>query len=479
MIRDLNPYGEYKSGPSWIGNVPSHWQVLPNRGLFTEVKERDHPDEEMLSVTITRGVIRQGTLLADSSKKDSSNLDKTAYKLVQPGDIAYNKMRAWQGAVGASVYRGIVSPAYVVMRPRDKNNSRYFHYLLRTPAFAKEAERWSYGITSDMWSLRPEHFRMIYCPCPSPEEQSAIVRFLDYADRRIRRSIRAKRKLIKLLDEQRRVIIHKAVTRGLDPNVRFKPSGIPFVLEVPAHWGMSRVRNVAHMLVSNVDKKSEDGEVRVRLCNYVDVYKNERITRSITFMTATAAQAEINRFTLRVGDVVITKDSELWNDIAVPALVEYEAPDLVCGYHLAILRPRASALSGAFLLRLLQSPMIATQFYVAANGVTRYGLSHDAIKSAILPLPPLPEQSVIVRHLDKATADTTAAIARATREISLLHEYGIRLTADLVTGKFDVREAVARLPETVEESEISEEIVPIADLENEADGQPIPEESEV
>src|SRR5262249_43067047 len=159
----LKPYPKMKdSGVPWLGQVPEHWPVVPNRALFTEIKERERPDEQMLSVTITRGVVRQSALLEESSKKDSSNLDRSAYKLVQPGDIAYNKMRAWQGAIGVSSFRGIVSPAYVIVRPRDASSAIYFHHLFRTPMFAKEAERWSYGITSDMWSLRPEHFKMIY-----------------------------------------------------------------------------------------------------------------------------------------------------------------------------------------------------------------------------------------------------------------------------------------------------------------------------
>ena len=182
MIANPIPYPKMKnSGVPWLGEVPEHWDILPNRVLFGEVKERDHPEEPMLSVTITKGVIRQRALLADSSKKDSSNQDKSAYKLVRLGDIAYNKMRAWQGAIGVSDYQGIVSPAYVVERPRKGTSSRYLHYLLRTPAFAKEAERWSYGITSDMWSLRPEHFKMIYGCLPPLPEQAAIVRFLDHA----------------------------------------------------------------------------------------------------------------------------------------------------------------------------------------------------------------------------------------------------------------------------------------------------------
>ena len=251
MIADLKPYPAMKdSSVPWLGEVPEHWDVLPNRAVFNEVKERHRPDAEMLSVTITKGVIRQHALLEDSSKKDSSNQDKSAYKLVRPGDIAYNKMRAWQGAVGVSEYEGIVSPAYVVQRPREGVAPRYLHYLLRTPAFAKEAERWSYGITSDMWSLRPEHFKMIYSCLPPLPEQAAIVRFLDHADRRIRRYIRAKQKLIKLLEEQKQAIIHRAVTRGLDPNVRLKPSGVEWLGEVPEHWEVAPLKALRLSLAS-------------------------------------------------------------------------------------------------------------------------------------------------------------------------------------------------------------------------------------
>ena len=179
MIADLKPYAEYKeSGLPWVGQVPGHWEVIPNRALFNEVKDRNHPDEEMLSVTITKGIVKQKALLEGSSKKDSSNLDRSAYKLVQPRDIAYNKMRAWQGAIGASALRGIISPAYVVMRLRSADDvPSYFHHLYRTPQFAKEAERWSYGITSDMWSLRPEHFKMIYSPEPPPRSRRRLCGF--------------------------------------------------------------------------------------------------------------------------------------------------------------------------------------------------------------------------------------------------------------------------------------------------------------
>ena len=449
---NIKSYPNYKpSGIEWIDDVPVHWEVLPNRAIFVEVNEQNWPDEQMLSVTIVNGVIRQEELLENTSKKDSSRLDKAAYKLVQPGDIAYNKMRAWQGAVGASEYRGIISPAYVVQRPRNGNNSHYLHHLLRTPAFSKEAERWSYGITSDMWSLRPEHFKMIYTCVPPLPEQTAIVRFLDHADRRIQHYIRVKQKLIALLEEQKQAIIDQAVTGQIDVRTgqlypAYKPSGVEWLGDVPVHWEVRRLRTVAEMRVSNVDKHTKEDELPVRLCNYVDVYQNDCITQGIPFMKATASQDEIERFRLKQGDVLITKDSEAWDDIGVPALVTEPADDLISGYHLALLRPLSQML-GTYLARTLQSKAVARQFHISAKGVTRYGLTHAGIQLVNLPLPPLSEQTAIVAYLDKTIAAIDTSISRTFRQMELLQEYRPRLIADVVTGKLDVREVAAELPE--------------------------------
>lgn len=179
---------------------------------------------------------------------------------------------------------------------------------------------------------------------------------------------------------------------------------------------------MADLRVSNVDKHEKDDEVPVRLCNYVDVYKNDRITERIPFMRATAAEAEVERFRLRRGDVLITKDSETWTDIGVPALVEYEAPDLVSGYHLALLRPLPGRMQGAFLLRVLQSADVAHQFHVRATGVTRFGLSHADIRSVLVPVPPLAAQGAVVRFLDQADRRIRLAIRAKQKLIALLTE---------------------------------------------------------
>jgi len=233
VTRGLDPNVRLKpSGIPWLGDVPEGWEVLPCRALFAEVREREAPQEELLSVTIRNGVIPQKQLLENSSKKDSSNLDKTKYKLVLPGDIAYNKMRAWQGAFGASAYRGIISPAYVVQRPRAGALSQYYHYLLRTPSFAKEAEKWSYGIVSDMWSLRPEHFRLIYCPKPPEAEQKAICEHLEIATRDIVCAIHTVEREIALIQEFRTRLTADAVIGKLD--VRAASASLPDTAEPEA-----------------------------------------------------------------------------------------------------------------------------------------------------------------------------------------------------------------------------------------------------
>ena len=218
-----------------------------------------------------------------------------------------------------------------------------------------------------------------------------------------------------------------------------KDSGVPRLGKVPEHWNVRRLRNVAEMRVSNVDKRTEGNEQPVRLCNYVDVYKNDRIREPMAFMRATATMHEIGRFRIHVGDVLITKDSEAWNDIGVPALVEVTADDLICGYHLALLRPFAHLLIGGYLFRALQSTSIAYQFHVVASGVTRYGLSHAAIKSIWLPLPPLPEQAAIVRFLDHADRRIRRYIRATQKLIKLLEEQKQAMIQRVVTGQIDVR----------------------------------------
>ena len=228
----------------------------------------------------------------------------------------------------------------------------------------------------------------------------------------------------------------------MKPYPNMKDSGIEALGKVPAHWDVLRLRNVTEMRVSNVDKHSRQSEDEVRLCNYVDVYKNDRIRAGMPLMRATATADEIERFSLHSGDVLITKDSEVWNDIGVPALVEETEetnPRVVSGYHLALLRPYPERTDSGYLFRSLQSTAIASQLHVQANGVTRFGLTRGAIKAVRMPLPPLREQASIVRFLDHADRHIQRYIRARQKLIALLSEQKQAVIHEAVTGQIDIR----------------------------------------
>lgn len=242
----------------------------------------------------------------------------------------------------------------------------------------------------------------------------------------------------------------------LKPYPEYKDSGVEWLGDVPVGWEVRRQGAMANLRVSNVDKHVVEGEEPVRLCNYVDVYKNDLIEPGMRFSKGSARAEEVSQFQLIAGDVVITKDSESWEDIASPALVTHTEENLICGYHLAILRPLAG-ISGSYLLRVTQSEPVADQYRVAAKGVTRFGLTHGGIRTVRIPVPPKEDQAVIVRYLDDvdsriqrliAAKERMAgdATAQSQRRTGLLVEYRTRLISDVVTGRLDVREAVANPP---------------------------------
>ena len=231
----LKPYLEYRdSGVPWLGEVPKHWKVQKLRTIMKGVTERNRPDLPLLSVVREKGVI-----LRDITEKGENHNfiqdDLSNYKVVREGQFVMNKMKAWQGSYGVSRYNGIVSPAYFVFDIHLVEGS-YFHSAIRYKAYVPLFTQASDGVRIGQWDLSQVRMKEIPFFIPSLAEQSAIVRFLDHMDRRIRRNILAKQKLIKLLEEYKQVIIHRAVTRGLDPTVPLKPSGVDWLGEVPKHW---------------------------------------------------------------------------------------------------------------------------------------------------------------------------------------------------------------------------------------------------
>jgi len=193
------------------------------------------------------------------------------------------------------------------------------------------------------------------------------------------------------------------------------------------------LKRMAHIELSNIDKKTVEGEAPVRLCNYVDVYKNENITADLDFMIASASFEQIDRLTLNRGDVIITKDSETPDDIGVPALVADCLEDVVCGYHLALLKMRSGVASGSYVARTMQSNYLRAQFATGAVGMTRFGLGKYEIENAILPNPPIAEQACIANFLNQETAKIDTLVAEQRRLVELLKEKRQSVISNAVT----------------------------------------------
>jgi type I restriction enzyme S subunit len=218
---------------------------------------------------------------------------------------------------------------------------------------------------------------------------------------------------------------------------RYKPSGVEWLGQIPEHWDIRKLKHISSIQFSNVDKHTVEGEKPVRLCNYVDVYRHDFITADLNFMEATAPPAQIAKFALSAGDVIITKDSEAWDDIAVPAYVSSEMHDVLCGYHLAQIRPDPNWADGKYLFRAFCSRGINDQFRVAATGITRYGLGKYWLDNGLFLVPPVEEQRAIAAYLDRETERLDALMEKKQRQIELLQKKRAALISHAVTRGLD------------------------------------------
>ncbi len=433
MGMKLKRYKEYKdSGVEWLGEIPKGWEVKPG---FTVIKERLEKniglkEKQVLSLSYGRIIIKTEDKLTGLVPESFET-----YQIVYPNDIIIRPTDLQNDKVslrtGFSNHRGIITSAYINLRVEKDYYPYYIYLFLHTLDITKIIYGLGSGLRQNLSFLDLKRFPFLLPPL---SEQKQIADYLDQKTAQIDKAIAQKEQIIELLKERKQILINKAVTRGLNPHAPLKDSGIDWIGKIPEHWEARRLKNTVKMIVSNVDKHIKKTEEQIRLCNYVDVYKNDVIVEEIPFMVASATEDEIKRYKISINDVIITKDSEDWRDIGIPAWVKYEADDLICGYHLAILRPQHKLFSG-YLFRLLQSINVKTQFSVKANGVTRCGLSHNAILDSWIILPPLSEQKQISGYLEEKCTKITTAITQKHLEIEKLKEYKATLIDSAVTGK--------------------------------------------
>lgn len=448
MTRDLKPYDSYlDSSLPWLGQIPSHWMVRRGKMLFRCVDVRSIAgSEELLTVSSEHGVIPRRTAKVTMFKAESY----AGYKLCWPGDLVINSLWAWGRGLGVSKNHGIVSSAYGVYRLRDTNTvlPRFIHELVRSVPFNWELKVRSKGIWISRLQLTDETFLDAPFPIPPIEEQASIVRFIKHTDHQIKQHIRVKRKLIALLNEQKQVIIHQAVTRGLNPNVQLKSSGVGWLGDVPEHWDVVALRfRYSQCLGKMLDSKRVLGVHSLQYLRNTDVQWDRINTSDLPMMDI--APGEYERYTVRFGDLLVCEGGE------VGRCAIWTSDHQTCGFQKAIHRLRPYSTNRdlpRFLYYILRAAAQIGAF-IDGHESTIPHLTGDKLRSHRFQFPDLSEQVTIVAHLDMESATIDKAVESAQHEIELLLELRTRLISDVVTGKLDVREAAAQLADLSETEE--------------------------
>jgi len=424
-------YPSYRdSGLPWLGKIPEHWDVRRNGRLFAERVETGFEELPILEVSLRTGVrVRD----MENGARKQQMADRSKYKRAAKGDVAYNMMRMWQGAVGVAPVDGLISPAYVVARPFPEVDPRFYTYLFRTSDYMREVNKFSRGIVSDRNRLYWDEFKQMPSAFPPTEEQTRIADFLDDHGRRTTRLIRNKRRLIGLLNEQKQAIINHAVTRGLNPNAPMKPTGIDWMPEVPAHW---EVKPLKHWLRERAKALSDKTPPEYEF-DYLDIScvgtgflaaKPERMK----FENAPSRARQI----VQKGDTIL---STVRTYLKAIYFIEDEWPDLIASTGFAVLRP-VETLEPRLLGYVLQSSSFIERVIRASIGVAYPAISEGRLCTLHVAFPPdLAEQKAILDHIASETAAFDKAIEKSQSEISLIREYRERVIADVVTGKLDVR----------------------------------------
>ena len=436
-VNGLRPYPAYRdSGVEWLGKVPEHWEVRRTKTVLKQRTEKGFPNEPLLAATQTKGVVRKEQY---ENRTVLALKDLHLLKLVQVGDFVIS-LRSFQGGIEFARERGIISPAYTVLFPVQSEDHGYLAHLFKSAPYVENLSLFVTGIRQGQ-NIDYAKLGRSRLPLPPTREQRAIARFLEAADRRIRRYIRAKERLIELLQERKRALIHEAVTGRTDvstgqPYPAYKDSGVEWLGKVPQHWEVKRLKYLTRFVNGFAFKPSEwrdEGTPIIRIenlnggnaFNYTD---RTDLPDELLIQTGDIVFAWSGNRGTSFGSFRWDRDFDGWLNQHIFKLTEYA---LCRGYFFHLLRA------------------VTKKVEDNAHGII--GLVHitkPALGAIAVPVAPAEEQAFIAAGLDEKLAKIDRAARQAVTQIRLLEEYRTRLIADVVTGKLDVREAAARLPGT-------------------------------
>ena len=484
MINSLKPYPAMKdSGVEWLRDAPEHWDTSKIKGLarpgYKTFVDGDWIESPYITTDGIR-LIQTGNIgTGEYREKGFRYISEETFTNfccteIKPGDILICRL-------GEPVSRACLAPQLgkrmitsvdvCILKARENIHAKFLVYSMSSWPYLDWVGSLVRGSTRDRVSR--SMLGSFLLPIPPLAEQAAIVRFLDHADRRIRRYIRAKQQLIALLEEQKQAIIHQAITGQIDvrtgrPFPAYKPSGVPWLGDVPAHWERARLKAfLLRPMRNGLFKKKDAFGSGVPLVNVADIYHNSFQIDPASLDRVQTTPDEMSTYQVRTGDLLFVRSSLKLEGTGRSAVAIDCAADSVFECHLVQGRPDPRRAVARFLAFQLNSFSLRHYLISRANVVTMATVSQGVLASCPVFLPSISEQEGLLKQIDGECVRVSATHDRARLEIDLLREYRTRLIADVVTGKIDVRAAAARLPDEVEELEPLDEADALIDGEEE------------
>ncbi|MBT3881031.1 MAG: restriction endonuclease subunit S [Candidatus Scalindua sp.] len=432
----LKPYLEYKdSGVPWLRKIPKGWEIYRGKWLF---KKADRPIREEDDVVTC---FRDGIVTLRKKRRTTGfteSLKEIGYQGIRKGDLVIHQMDAFAGAIGVSDSDGKATPVYSVCLPKEqKLNTMYYAHIVREMARSEYILSLTKGIRERSTDFRFDTFANQYLPTPKRDEQNQIARFLDCKASQIASFIRAKKRMIELLKEQKQAIINQAVTRGINPEVKMNPGEVDWLGDIPEHWDIVPLKSLGRFQ-NGISESADYFGSGYPFISYGDVYSNMSLPLKVEGL-ARSSDKERRRLSVQEGDVFFTRTSETIEEIGISSVCLESIKDAIFSGFIIRFRPTKKILTKEYSKYYFRS-FISREFFVKEmNIVTRASLAQGLLKRFPVLLPPASEQKEIFDFLEITSMRIDLAIEKAQHQIDLLQQYRTRLISDVVTGKVDVR----------------------------------------
>ena len=425
-LSSIKEYDAYKeSGFEWIGKVPDNWEITKLGACLSPVSIKNCVDLPLLSITRELGVIERDLEDQDSNHNFIPD-DLSGYKKLAKGQFGMNKMKAWQGSYGVSKYTGIVSPAYYVFNFTKTINPEFFNWAIRSKLYVSYFGSASDGVRVGQWDLSKDRMKAIPFILPAENEQIAIAKFLDNKATQIDDAIAIKEKQIELLNERKQIIIQRAVTQGLNPDVPMKDSGVDWIGEIPKHWELKRLKYVV--------------KIRKRIIGYEDPDVLAITQQGIKVKDITSGEGQLAMDYSKY-QIINKGDFGMNHMDLLTGYVDISKYDGVVSPDYRVFTNETNYILDEFLLSLFQIGYKHKILYGYGQGVSllgRWRLPAENFNNFSIPIPPKEEQQKIVKYLAEVELKAQQGIALLEEQIFRLREYKNTLINSAVTGKIKV-----------------------------------------